>query len=317
MIETKDLTKKYRSVLALDRLNLTIKEGDIFGFIGPNGAGKTTAIRMLCGLLKPTEGTAIVAGVNVKDHPRKVKELVGYLPDAFGVYAGMRVWEYLDFFGAAYRIPKKVRNKRVEEILEVTGCEEMRDYFVETLSHGMRQRVGLAKTLVHDPKVLMLDEPTSGLDPRARIEIRNLMKKLKKLGKTLIISSHILPELSMICDQIGIIEQGKLLCCGSVDAVMKTVQQQRVVEIEVLDNTEKAAELIRSYSSLEGLKIDEQVERMIRIAWSGRDEDMAAMLSYLVGNGVSVLRFNEVQPDLEAIYLKVTEDAKAGSRLAG
>ena len=213
MIRTENLTKKYENFLALDNLNLTIAEKEIFGYIGPNGAGKTTTIRILAGMMSPTSGKAEVGGIDVVANPRRAKEVVGYAPDAVGVYRGMRVWEYLDFFAAAHRIPKAKRQSRVDDVLKITGADEMKDYFVDSLSHGMRQRVGIARTLIHDPKVIFLDEPTNGLDPRARIEMRNLLKSLQQLGKTILVSSHILPELATTCDRIGIIEQGKMLIC--------------------------------------------------------------------------------------------------------
>ena len=194
MIATQELTKKYQDVLALDHLNLVVEAGEIFGYIGPNGAGKTTTIRILSGLMRPTSGEATVAGVDVVRHPQEAKKVVGYMPDVFGVYQGMRVWEYLDFFGAAYRLPRVERKARIEEVLAITGTDVMRDYFVDSLSRGMQQRVGIARAMIHNPQVLFLDEPTSGLDPRARIEMRQLLRRLKEMGKTILVSSHILPD---------------------------------------------------------------------------------------------------------------------------
>ena len=314
MIETRDLTKRYRAVLALDRLNLKIGEGEIFGFIGPNGAGKTTTIRMLSGLLRPTSGEVRVAGVDVSRHPRRARLLVGYLPDGFGVYAGMRVWEYLDFFGAAYRIPRRVRRGRIDEALHLAGAEAMRDYFVDSLSRGMLQRVGLAKTLVHDPAVLLLDEPTSGLDPRARIEIRELLKRLRGAKKTLIVSSHILPELATVCDQIGIIERGKLLVHGTVGEVMRQVRQERFIDLEVLGDVTRAVETLTPLRPEGRLNVREVVGRQIRVGYSAGDEEIAALLADLVRAGVPVVWQSEPAPDLEQIYLRVTESARAGER---
>ncbi len=314
MIETRDLTKRYRSVLALDRLNLKIGEGEIFGFIGPNGAGKTTTIRILSGLLRPTSGRASVAGVDVARHPRQARLLVGYLPDGFGVYAGMRVWEYLDFFGAAYRIPRRLRSARIDEALALAGAEAMRDYFVDSLSRGMLQRVGLAKMLIHNPSVMLLDEPTSGLDPRARIEIRELLKRLRSAKKTLIVSSHILPELATVCDQIGIIERGRLLVCGSVGDVMRTVHQERFIDIEVLGDPAAAAETLRALRPGGVLKVREIVGRQIRIGYSAGDAEIARLLADLVRAGVRVVWQSEPAPDLEQIYMTVTDAARAGER---
>ncbi len=314
MIQTERLTKKYKDVLALDQLNLTIEPREIFGYIGPNGAGKTTTIRILCGLLKPTSGMATVAGVDVVKHPEKAKAVVGYQPDVFGVYRGMRVWEYLDFFGAAYRMPAARRKARVEEVLEITGTELMHDYYVDSLSRGMQQRVGIARALVHDPQVLLLDEPTSGLDPRARIEMRQLLRKLKEMGKTILVSSHILPELATICDRIGILEQARLLLCDKMEQVLKQVEQRRVVEIEVLDQAEKAAAALKEAYPPGKLEIKEIVGRLVRVAFEGEDIEIAKMLKALIQGGYPVLWYREEPLDLEHVYLKVTAEAKAGTR---
>ncbi len=313
MIAIQDLTKRYRQVVALDRLSLSIGAGEIFGYIGPNGAGKTTTIRILAGLLRPTSGRADVAGRDIARHPRRARDVVGYLPDGFGVYAGMRVWEYLDFFGAAYRLPRKRRAVRVEEVMALTGTELMRDYFVDSLSRGMLQRVGLAKTLVHDPQVLLLDEPTSGLDPRARIEFRELLKKLRTLGKTMIVSSHILPELASVCDQVGILERGRLLVCGSVADVMKTVQPERVVDLQVLGDAGAVAAFLRERPGGH-VSLRDTVGRMVRFGFGGDDEALADLLADLVRAGHRVLWQSEAALDLEQIYLRVTEAARAGLR---
>ena len=314
MIAIEGLTKRYRDVLALSDLNLQIGAGKIFGYIGPNGAGKTTTIRIIAGLLKPTSGKALIAGVDVVANPRAARDVVGFLPDSFGVYQGMRVWEYLDFFGAAYRIPRKKRQDKVDQALSHTGADAMRDYFIESLSHGMRQRVGLAKTLLHDPKVLLLDEPTNGLDPRARIEFRELLIRLKSMDKTLIVSSHILPELATICDHIGIIEQGKLLQYGSVQDVMKTVQQRRAIDIEFSTGAGAAIEYLKSVHDEENLQVAESVGELVRIEFSGSDEEIVGLLNGLVTNGHKVLWYSESLMDLEQVYMKVTQQAKAGSR---
>ncbi len=314
MIQTEKLTKKYKDVLALDSLNLRIEPREIFGYIGPNGAGKTTTIRILCGLMKPTSGQATVAGVDVVKHPEKAKAVVGYQPDIFGVYRGMRVWEYLDFFGAAYRMPAQRRKSRVEEVLQITGTDVMHDYYVDSLSRGMQQRVGIARALVHDPQVLLLDEPTSGLDPRARIEMRQLLRKLKEMGKTILVSSHILPELATICDRIGIIEQARLLLCDKMEQVLKQVEQRRLVEIEVLDQAEKAAAALKEAYSADKLEVKEIVGRLLRVSFEGEDIEIAKMLKSLVQGGYQVLWYREEPLDLEHVYMKVTAEAKAGTR---
>lgn len=314
MIKTEGLTKKYKNVVALDNLTLHIKEGDIFGFIGPNGAGKTTTIRILSGLLAPTGGKASVDGIDVIRHPRKIRSVVGFMPADFGVYHEMRVWEYLDFFGAAFKIPKKKRRSRIEEVLDLTRTVEMRDYYVDSLSTGMKQRVGIAKTLIHDPKVLFLDEPASGLDPRARIEMRQLLKTLKKLGKTTLVSSHILPELASICDSIGIIQKAKLLISGSMDDVLKRVRKNRVIEIEFRKRPDEAIRFLQTKYRKEKLRPLEKNENLVRLEFDGLDAEIAGILKILVDNGHPVLWFREVMTDLEEIFLSVTEEAAAGQR---
>jgi ABC-2 type transport system ATP-binding protein len=314
MIVTEALTKSYGDVLALDDLNLDIGEGEIFGYIGPNGAGKSTTIRILSGLLRPTSGSARVADVDVVRHPQEAKRVVGYMPDIFGVYHGMRVWEYLDFFGAAYRMPRAVRRTRIDEVLHVTGTDEMRDYFVDSLSRGMQQRVGIARALIHDPKVLFLDEPTSGLDPRARIEMRQLLKHLKELGKTVLVSSHILPELASICDRIGILEQSRLLLCDRMEAVLRQVELRRLIEIEVLDDPAGAGAAIAAQFPAPKLVVTETVGRMLRLSFAGEDAEIAGLLAFLIQQGIGVLWYREVPMDLEHIYMKITTQAKAGKR---
>lgn len=314
MIHTAALTKTYGDVLALDDLNLDIGEGEIFGYIGPNGAGKSTTIRILSGLLRPTSGDATVADVDVVRYPEEAKRVVGYMPDIFGVYHGMRVWEYLDFFGAAYRMSRATRRPRIDEVLHITGTDEMRDYFVDSLSRGMQQRVGIARALIHDPKVLFLDEPTSGLDPRARIEMRQLLKHLKELGKTVLVSSHILPELASVCDRIGILEQARLLLCDRMETVLRQVEQHSVIEVEVLGDATRAGELLAGQFPAPKLEVKEIVGNLLRLSFAGENEEIAGLLAFLLQQGVGVLWYREVPPDLEHIYLKVTTQAKAGKR---
>ncbi len=314
MIVTEALTKNYGDVLALDNLNLNIEEGEIFGYIGPNGAGKSTTIRILSGLMRPTSGNARVADVDVVRHPQEAKRVVGYMPDIFGVYHGMRVWEYLDFFGAAYRMSRATRRTRIEEVLQVTGTDVMRDYFVDSLSRGMQQRVGIARALIHDPKVLFLDEPTSGLDPRARIEMRQLLKHLKELGKTVLVSSHILPELASVCDRIGILEQSRLLLCDRMEAVLRQVEQRSLIEVEVLGDPGRAGALFAEHFPSPKLEVTEIVGNLLRLSFAGEDHEIAGVLAMLIQQGVGVVWYREVPLDLENIYMKVTTQAKAGAR---
>jgi len=314
MIKTENLIKQYKNIVALDNLNIQIEKGDIFGYIGPNGAGKTTTIRMLSGLLKPTSGKAYVDGVDVSRYPKLIKEKVGYMPEIFGVYEEMRVWEYLDFFAAAFQLPKSKRRQRVDEILELTGSEEMKDYYVDSLSLGMKRRVGIAKTLVHDPKVLFLDEPASGLDPRGRMEMRQLLKRLKTKGKTILVSSHILPELATICDCIGIIEKGKLLISGKMEEVMKKIQQHRVIEIELLDKIDEVARYISSAYDKSKLGEITRIGNMLRVEFDGQDEEISRIIQDLGQKNYPVLWFREVLTGLEDVYLAVTKAEAGGKR---
>src|SRR5688572_17949455 len=246
MIELIDFGKDYGEFRAVECLNLKIEAGELFGFIGPNGAGKSTSIRFLATLLKASRGEGMVNGFSVTRDPMKVRQSIGYMPDNFGVYDGMKVWEFLDFFAVAYRIGKSQRKRIIKDVLELLDLAHKRDDFVNGLSRGMKQRLCLAKTLVHDPPVLILDEPTSGLDPRARIEVKALLKELRRMGKTILISSHILSELADCCTSIGIIERGQLLLHGPIEKVYRQIQRNRTLEVRFAGNPEKGVSLIRS-----------------------------------------------------------------------
>src|SRR2546423_2112401 len=237
MIQIRNLRKEYKDLVAVKNLSLDLNAGDIFGFIGPNGAGKTTTIKMLATLLTPTSGVAYVDGIDVVRNPEAVRSVVGYMPDFFGVYDDIKVWEYLDFFPGAYRIPRPKRPQTIDDVLTLTDLNVKKDAYVESLSRGMKQRLCLAKTLVHDPKVLLLDEPASGLDPRARIEIKELLKELKAMGKTIIVSSHILPELADFCNKIGIIEKGEMIISGDVNDIIRQLAGHHMLEVRIYDDS--------------------------------------------------------------------------------
>ena len=251
MIEAHDLNMKYGDLFAVKALELDLKKGDVFGFIGPNGAGKTTTMKILATLLNPTWGEAYVCGYSIYTHPRDIRRLIGYMPDFFGVYDDMKVIEYLEFFAAAYRIKGAARRKVCDDVLELVELGYKREALVTSLSRGMTQRLGLARVLLHDPQVLLLDEPASGLDPRARIEIRGLLKQLRNLGKTIMVSSHILPELADICNKIGIIERGELIVNADVDEVMKQVRRQTLLNIGVVGDAMPAVKLLEKHPSVE------------------------------------------------------------------
>jgi ABC-2 type transport system ATP-binding protein len=316
MVKTEELRKVYGGeVVGVDSISIEIGKGQIFGFIGPNGAGKTTTIRMLCGLLKPTSGQAWVNGIDVSGNLRGIRHHVGYMPDQFGVYEEMRVWEYLDFFGAAFKIPRKERQGRIDAVLEITRSEEMRDYFVDSLSRGMRQRIGIAKTLIHDPTVVFLDEPANGLDPRARIDMRRLIKELAALGKTIVVSSHILPELGSICDLLGIIERGRLLAFGTMAEIMKEIRPNRVVELEFTGPGEPVMEVARDLETRKVIHNPHVFGTLLQFEVPGRDRDISKILRYFVSKNVPVVWFREQEADLEEAFMRITDEAAAGARV--
>ena len=308
VIRTSKLTKKYGEFVALDSLDLELHKGQILGYIGPNGAGKTTTIKILVGLARPTSGEAWIEGHDCSRDVRRIKQLVGFMPDTFGAYDNMRVREYLDFFGAAFRIKRKERQKRIAEVMEITGTTYMQDLFVEALSHGMKQRVGIARTLLHDPKVLIFDEPANGLDPAARIEMRRVLLRLAEMGKTLIVTSHILPELSRICDIVGIITGGKLRAFGTLDQIMHQVRQRRMIEVKLADHSqvEPLAGLLRTKLDDEAEVKPSPTEAEVVFSTTGDDEDLAQLLSSAVAQGIAITGFHEVPLDLEDAFLSVT-----------
>jgi ABC-2 type transport system ATP-binding protein len=305
--------------VALDRLSLSLNRGSILGFIGPNGAGKTTTIRILVGLSRPTSGTAKIAGADCVRELSKVRRLVGYMPDKFGSYDNMRVREYLDFFGAAFGIPRKERQKRVSEVLDLTNAVWMQDRYVESLSHGMQQRVGIARTLLHRPEVLILDEPANGLDPEARIEMRTILLRLAAEGRTLIVTSHILPELSRICDQVAIVAGGKLRAMGTLQEVTRTLSQRRTVEIQLLSGEGMQAAAARVKKALEAdaeVTVSE-AETIIRARTSAGDDTLGELLRAMVLAGDRVGQFREVAGDLEEAFVTAAREAEAERDAAG
>lgn len=310
VVEIRDLTKQFGEFTALDRLSLTLERGQILGFIGPNGAGKTTAIKILVGLMRPTSGSARIAGADCVRDAHRIKRLVGYMPDRFGVYDNMRVREYLDFFAAAFGIHGRQRTIRIDEVLETTGSTYMQDRFVDSLSHGMQQRIGVARTLLHDPAVLILDEPANGLDPQARIDMRELLLKLADRGKTLIVTSHILPELSRICNVVAMITKGKLRAFGTLDEIMREIRQRRTFEVQLVDKSQlsAAAELVALELNEEerNLVSQAEAETMVRFQTSRSDQDLSRLLAHLVEQGIAFSQFREVPTDLEDAFLTVT-----------
>lgn len=300
------LSKSYEDFIALDNLDLAIPSGAVFGYIGHNGAGKTTTIRMLAGLLQPTGGKASICGYDIVEDRNKIKSLLGYMPDNFGVYDQMRVWEYLDFFGAAYKIPRKLRRQRINHVLDVTEGEYMRDRFVDTLSKGMKQRVGIARTLMHDPQVMLLDEPASGLDPRARVQMRTLIRRLADDGKTILVSSHILPELAAICDLIAILHKGRMLASGTIDKVLGELQRDRLMEVKVLGDVDAAAVIIENVEDCSNIEKSEMDAHSLMFRFTGDDELLADLIAELNKADLRVVAFREVPLSLEDAYMTIS-----------
>jgi ABC-2 type transport system ATP-binding protein len=304
VIQTHDLTKKYGDLFAIRSIELNLNEGDLFGFIGPNGAGKTTTMRIVATLLNPTWGEAYVCGHSIYTRPREIRRLVGYMPDFFGVYDDMKVIEYLEFFAAAYRIQGAARRRRCDELLEIVDLDFKRDAYANTLSRGQTQRLGLARVLLHDPKVLLLDEPLSGLDPRARIQMRNLLRSLGQMGKTIIVSSHILPELADICNKIGIIDRGVLTVNAAVADVMRQVRQRTVLNVGVAENTEAAARLLEQRECVESVAT--RNGRIVVTLRPGHD-DYADLSTLLVQSGHKLTLFREEEVTLESAFMALTK----------
>jgi len=307
MIECRDLTKKYNDLFAVDRLTLKLDKGDVYGFIGPNGSGKTTTMRMLATLLNPSWGEATVCGHSIYTGSKEIRRAIGYMPDFFGVYDDMKVTEYLEFFAAAYRITGPNRRKKVNEVLELVELGYKRDALVTSLSRGMTQRLGLARVLLHEPQVLLLDEPASGLDPRARIDMRNLIKELRKLNKTIMVSSHILPELKDICNKIGIIERGKLIWNGTVDEAIQQVRGRATFTVSVgAERNDEAAKRIESYPEVESVKFDQKTSTL-DVRLKDGQEDGSFIPERLIQAGFRLKAFKEKEVDIEDVFMRITK----------
>ena len=304
MIELTNFGKDYGDFTAVQSLDLQIAEGEMFGFIGPNGAGKSTSIRFLATLLRATRGEGTINGFSVSKDPMNVRRSVGYMPDSFGVYDGMKVWEFLDFFAVAYKIGKTQRKRVIRDVLELLDLTYKRDDFVNGLSRGMKQRLCLAKTLVHDPPVLILDEPASGLDPRARVEVKALLKELRRMGKTILISSHILTELADCCTSIGIIERGQLLMHGPIDEVYNKIRGNQIMEANFGEGLDQGLSIIRSNPDVRDIQVDGS---KIKIEFNSSDYNPSLLLKQLIEAGVEVRNFGRKEPNLEDVFMMVTK----------
>lgn len=305
LLRTESLTRKYGDHVALDRLNLTVHAGEVYGYIGPNGAGKTTTFRILCGLLAPTSGRAFVADQDVTGNKDLIKQRVGYLPDIFGVYPNLRVWEYLDFFAAAYRIAPKARAKRIDECLNVADANAFRDKFMGALSRGMKQRVGIAKTLLHDPRVVILDEPAATIDPRARVGIRQLLRNLADLGKAVLVSSHILSELADVCDTVAILHSGRLVASGPVREILRELRATRLLEVRIRSSPQGARAVLKDAPGT-WKAIDGADDGILRYEVTADEDQIAGALKLLIDRGVKVSGFAEVAANLEDVFMSLT-----------
>ncbi len=308
IIEIKNLTHRYGKLTAVNDVSLQIDEGSVFGFIGPNGAGKTTTMRILSTLMRPTSGEAWIGGCSVRKDPRGVRRQIGYMPDFFGVYDEMKVWEYLDFFAACYDIPIARRKGLIADLLLLVDLSHRRDDYVDSLSRGMKQRLCLARTLAHDPKILILDEPASGLDPRARIEIRELLRELQAMGKTIFLSSHILLEVAEVCTTVGIIEAGTLVACGALDEI-QSHRHVRQVKVVLADHPEQALSLLQSTANVLDVQIARRMPNRceLDLSFDGDDAVQTALLKALIQAGLPVIGFEEAKVELEDVFMQVTK----------
>jgi len=303
MISIKDLTKRFGQTVALDGMCLEVDRGAVFGLIGPNGAGKTTAMSILATLQLPDSGIATVDGRDAAIQAEDVRGLIGYMPDFFGVYDGLRVNEYLDFFANAYLLPKNGREQLIDGLLELVNLGDKKDFYVDLLSRGMKQRLALARCLVHDPAVLILDEPASGLDPRARAEMKEIIRHLGRMGKTVLISSHILPELGEICDQVAIMENGRVVASGTVEEVTAAGSGSRLIMVEVPDG---AGDLAGFLVQRKNVAMAEVEGRLVRVLFRGEREEQGNLLKEIINGGYTVTQFYEVRRNLEDVFMAVT-----------
>ena len=308
IIEVKELCKHFGNRFAVNNVSFNIDNGEIFGLVGPNGAGKTTTMRMLVTLLKPDKGEILISGQSIRKNPNDVRRIIGFMPDSFGVYGDMTVYEYLDFFGACYKIPPNQRMHLITDLLDLVDLGHRRDDMVDTLSTGLKQRLGLARVLIHDPSILVLDEPASGLDPRARVEIRELLLEVARLGKTIIFSSHILADVGELCTRVGIIEDGKLVALGTLQQLSERVMPHRQLRIGLLDRTEEAQIALQSNIGVSEVRLlDNSNRASLEVDFIGDDEAIHQLLAELLGQGFPVVHFSEETKNLEEVFMRTTK----------
>ena len=303
MLTIKNLVKNYGKFTAVNNLSLHVNKGSIYGFVGPNGAGKTTTMKIIAGLLSATSGSVVIDGNEVIKNPRLLREKIGYMPDFFGVYDNLKVTEYMDFYAGTYYIPYRERKDIIDNLLEIVDLSDKKDSYVDSLSRGMKQRLCLARSLIHDPELLILDEPASGLDPRARVEMKEILKQLREMGKTIIISSHILPELAEVCTEIGIIDRGQLSAEGSVAEIMKKLTKKRIINVKPFEYSEKLYKILS-----EKPFISEIIENTddIEFAFDGDDKQLSVLLKDIVMEDIPLLSFKEKEGNLEEIFMQIT-----------
>lgn len=307
MVHVENLTKKFKGTLAVNNLCMEIPEGEIYGFVGANGAGKTTTMRIIAGLLAPTSGRVLIDGIDISKEPLKVKERIGYMPDFFGVYDDLKVSEYMAFYAGLQGIYGRKVNELTDSLLELVRLTDKKEAYVDSLSRGMKQRLCLARSLIHDPKFLILDEPASGLDPRARVEMKEILKELRSMGKTVLISSHILPELSELCTSIGIIDAGRLVASGPVADITEKLSQKGIIKIKVSDKMEEAVKLLMEMPEAGEIS---SVSNVLEVKVKGGEKVYARILRELVVNGIPVISFHPEESSLEAVFMKLTERSK-------
>lgn len=305
MIKMIELTKRFGNLKAVDNLSFEIAEGEIFGFVGSNGAGKSTTIKIATGLMKPTEGTIYIDGLDIRDKKANFRSKIGYVPDFFGVYDKLKVYEYMNFYCGLHKIPVKHRQELIHKLTKLVNLEDKSEEYVDNLSRGMKQRLCLARALIHDPKILIMDEPASGLDPRARIDFRNILYRLKSMDKTIIISSHILSELAEICTSIGIIEKGRMLIKGSVNEIQKQLSHLNRITLKCTSGLDQVMNFLREIPNISNIKL---VNGNLEFSFAGTDEDKAKLLKLLVEKEIPVFHFEEKGGSLESIFLQVTNE---------
>jgi ABC-2 type transport system ATP-binding protein len=307
IIEFKDLTKRFKQRIAVNSLDFNIESGEIFGLVGPNGAGKTTTMRMLVTLLKPDHGEIFVGGHSVRKDQNEVRRQIGFMPDSFGVYGDMTVQEYLDFFGACYKIHPHQRAHLISDLLDLVDLGHRRDDMVDTLSTGLKQRLSLARVLIHDPGILVLDEPASGLDPRARVEIRELLLEVARLGKTILFSSHILADVGELCTRVGILEDGKLVALGTLEQLSAHVTPHRQIHIGLLGRGDEAQVLLQTVGGVSAVRAVENGRATLEVDFTGSDEDLHQLLANLLAQGFPVIHFSEESKNLEEVFMRATK----------